>query len=80
MTSSALNIHAMNWSIGQMEQILYSSTKQDLPDRQALELRIKAAQESIERLLETPYTQSLEQKREYLAKLNRDYAEAYGAG
>lgn len=78
--SSALNIHAMNWSIGQMEQILYSSTKEDVPDRQALEIKIKSARESIERLLETPYTNSLEQKREYLAKLIRDYAEAYGAG
>lgn len=52
----------------------------DIPDQRQLEIKIEAAQLAIARLLESPYRQSLEQKREWLNKLYREYAESFGYG
>lgn len=75
--SSALNIHYMNVSIGEMEEFRELTTKQEVPPKRELELSIEAVQVAIARLQETPYTASLLQKRERLAQYYREYVEAY---
>lgn len=73
--SSVLNILAMNWSVDEMEQILYSSTRQELPDRDALRIRIDQAHKASQ---VRGFPNTSEPAKERLAKYMREYVEAYG--
>ena len=76
---TALSIRAMNWSMAEMETIR-ETYFEDVPPQRELEIKIEAAQLAIARLLETPFQHSVEQKRERLEQLYRDYAVSYGVG
>lgn len=78
--SSVLNILAMNVTMDDNDYIRELNTRQEIPPRRELEIKIEAAQLAIARLQETPFQNSLEQKKERLNQLYREYADSFGVG
>lgn len=75
MNSTAYNIHLMKVSMDMREQILDSMTRQEVPDKRTLQMRIESARDSA---LKTDFPNTSEPAKERLAIYEKQYVDTYG--